>query len=94
MKFAVIKIYAQLIVSGAILLAALVLLVLQWGNRAALSLYGTNKQANTLLLMLACAVGGVVAWWLLKVLWRAAIGLYKLRQQAAQPAHDEPPLGT
>jgi hypothetical protein len=79
MKLAALKLYVQVIFSGLVLLAGLVLLVLQWGNQAAFSLYGSNRQVNTLLLMLCSAVGGVVAWRLMKVLWRGAIGIHKLR---------------
>ncbi len=86
-----IKHYVQAIVSGAILLAALVLLVLQWGNKAELTAYGPKKDINTLLLMLACAVGGVVAWWLFKVLWRSTLAIHKLRQSSVPPQSEEPP---
>lgn len=79
MKLAAVKLYVAVVLSGLILLAALVLLVLQWGNRAAFSLYGTNTNPPTWLLVLASAVGGVVAWALIKVLWRGIVGLHRLR---------------
>jgi hypothetical protein len=80
MKLAAVKLYVVVVLSGLILLAGLVLLILQWGNRAAFSLYGRNTQPRTWLLVLASAVAGAVAWWLIKVLWRGAAGLRRLRR--------------
>ena len=77
-KLLALKFYVRVIFSGLVLLAGVVLLVLQWGNHAAFSFYGTNKQVNTLLLILCSAVGGLVAWWLIKMLWRGAVGLHRV----------------
>ena len=86
MKLAALKLYVMIVFSGVILLAALVLLVLQWGNRAAFSLYGTNTNPRTWLLVLASAAGGVVAWWMIKVLWRGIAGLHRLRGSSGPDA--------
>lgn len=69
------------VVSGAVILAAGVLIVLQWGNPAEFSLYGKNysirfqedgktatEGVNTGLLMLCSAAGGVLVFWMTKVL--------------------------
>ena len=86
MKLAAIKLYLMVMVSGVILLAGLVLLIPQWGHRSAFSVYGANRQVNTLLLMLLSAVAGVVAWRLIKVLWHGMVGLHRLRCSGAHPS--------
>ncbi len=83
MKLAAVRFYVMIVVSGVILLAGLVLLVLQWGNDAKFSLYGKNTYPPTWFLILASAVAGIVAWSLIKVLWRGAVGLHRLRQTGA-----------
>lgn len=65
-----IKGWAQVVVSGVVLLLAAVLVGLQWGNRAEFSLYGQNRHVNTLVLMGLCLGGGVVLWWMLRLLGR------------------------
>ena len=82
MKLAAVKLYAMVISSGLVLLAALLLLLLQWGNAATLTLYGPSKNVNTLLLMLLSAVGGVAIWSFLKLFWRGAVGLRRLPRDA------------
>ncbi|MGA2265841.1 MAG: hypothetical protein ABSH10_05360 [Phycisphaerae bacterium] len=77
-KLLALKFYVRVIFSGLVLLAGVVLLILQWGNKAKFSLYGSNKEPNTLMLMLCSAVGGVVAWWLIKMLWRGIVGLHRV----------------
>jgi uncharacterized integral membrane protein len=87
MKLAAVRFYLMIAVSGLILLAAVVLVVLQWGNQVKeLSLYGKNVPCPTWLLMLASAVGGLVAWAMIKVLWRGIAGLRRLRRSAQAPA--------
>lgn len=79
----VFKGYFLMISSGLVLIAALVLLILQWGNSATITLYGPAKSVNTLLLMVLSAVGGVVAVFLGKALLRGVIALRKGRQEQA-----------
>lgn len=80
MKMAALRLYVRVVVSGILLLAAVVLLILQWGNYTDVTLYGPSRPVNTLLLMLCSAVGGVVAWALLKTLWHGVRGLRRLRR--------------
>lgn len=88
MKLAAVRFYVMIAVSGVILLAGLVLLVLQWGNDAKFSLYGKNTYPPTWLLMLASAVAGLVAWSLIRVLWRGVVGLRRLHRSGAPAGTD------
>jgi hypothetical protein len=73
------RFYLMIAVSGLILLAGVVLVVLQWDKNVLFSLYGKSMNPPTWLLMLTSAAGGVVAWALIKVLWRGIVGLHRLR---------------
>ena len=79
MKLAAVRFYLMIVVSGLVLLAGAVLVVLQWGNKAVFSLYGKNMTSPTWVLTLASAAGGLVVWAMVKVLWRGIIGLDRLR---------------
>jgi hypothetical protein len=83
------------VVSGAVILAAGLLIVLQWGNPAEFSLYGKNysirvqedgktatEGVNTGLLMLCSAAGGVLLLWMTKVLLRGIGALRKAGKEA------------
>jgi hypothetical protein len=85
MKYEMIKGYLQVILSGLVLLAGVVLAVLQWGNASAFSLYGQNRNVNTALLMVCSAAGGIVAVWMCKLLYRGAVALYKSRDLEDRP---------
>ena len=100
MNIRTVKGYVLTIVSGFLLLAGALLVILQAQNRAEFSLYGKNISiryqqggepiggVNTALLMLSSAVGGIVAFLLG---WMLVRGLRLLRQawkqaEAAQQA--------
>ena len=68
MKYNRLKGYTLVIVSSVILLAVLVFLILQWGSTAKFSLFGPEKQANTGLLILTSAVGGIVILYVCKMM--------------------------
>lgn len=88
MRLATLRFYVMIVVSGVILLAGLVLVVLQWGNDAKFSLYGKHTYPPTWFLILASAVAGIVAWSLIKVLWRGAVGLHRLRRSGVAAGAD------
>ena len=81
MKFSTFKGYVLVIVSGLVVLAALLLVVLQWGNTSVFSLYGKNVEANTGLLVILSAVGGVVVMFMTKALFHGALILRKARRK-------------
>jgi hypothetical protein len=62
MNLRIVKGYLVAVSSGIVLLAALVLLLIQWGNAADFSLYGMNAKPNTGLLMLLSGIGGVMVY--------------------------------
>jgi len=90
MKLTLLKGYVQVIVSGVVILAAVLLVALQWGNVSSFSLYGQNRQVNTFYLMLFSAIGGVVLYFLVKVLFH---GVFTLRKgfRAAPAGAEAPP---
>jgi len=71
--------YVQAVVSGLVILAAALLVVLQWGNVSAFSLYGKNTQLNTGVLMLCSLAGGVVLYWLVRAFLRGALAIRRGR---------------
>ncbi len=74
--------YVMVVFSGLVVLAAVLLIVLQWGNTSAFSAYGKNYGdnapggINTALLMLGSAAGGIV---LAVMLWMLYRGIRELR---------------
>ena len=81
--------YVQVVLSGLVIFAATVLVILQWGNHAKFSLYGKNvPQANTAILMLTSAAGGLALWFLAKMMIRGVGTLRRgRRQQDARQTH-------
>lgn len=89
MNTTLVKGYVLTIVSGLLIAAAAVLVVLQWGNAANFSLYGKNiANANTALLMLASAAGGITMVWLAKMLLAGIRALRKGRSAQRQQQLD------
>lgn len=91
-----VKGYVLVILSGLVILAAALLVILQWGNPAEFSLYGKNysisKQedggatggVNTALLMLCSAAGGLLLFWTAKVMIRGIGALRRGRKEAGR----------
>lgn len=73
--------YVYTIFSGLGLLAALIFVALQWGGVSEVSAFGPEVRPRTIWLVLASAVGGVVAFWLIRLLARGAGILWKVRRQ-------------
>jgi len=69
--------YILAIVSGLVLLAGVLLLVLQWGNGCDFSLYGKNIRVNTGVVILCAAIAG----WLTPKVFRVMLkGIAKVRK--------------
>jgi len=77
MNLDLIKGYVLVIFSGLALLAAGLLIILQWGNHTALTMYGPVVKTNTAVLMIASALGGVAIIYLAKTMIR---GLHDMRK--------------
>ena len=73
--------YVYTIFSGLGLLAALIFVALQWGGVSEVSAFGPEVKPRTIWLVLASAVGGVVAFWLIRLLARGVGILWKARRQ-------------
>ncbi|MHC4983068.1 MAG: hypothetical protein ACYTF6_07870 [Planctomycetota bacterium] len=95
MKSRKILTYSVIVICGLVLAAGVVLLALQWAQRAGFNLYGypytihvhpdgkTAGGINTALLMLLSALGGIVAVFLVRfIFW--AIRLLRRRAKAPQ----------
>ncbi|MDY6913358.1 MAG: hypothetical protein SVT52_02725 [Planctomycetota bacterium] len=81
MNYQNVKGTAYVVLSGIVLLAIVLLVILQWGNNSDFSLYGKNVQANTAVLMVLSAVGGFVLWWTAK--WMiTGVGIMRLARRA------------
>ncbi len=75
--------YLQVILTGAVLLAAAMLVILQWGNTTGVTMYGPLVTVNTAILMLCSAAAGVVLLWLAKIFFRGAGAVRRARKAAA-----------
>ncbi len=84
MNVNLLKGYVLVVLSGLILLAAALLVILQWGNQAKLSLYGKNVEVNTFALVLCSAAGGIVIVFLCWVFVRGLRSLLKGRRKEKQ----------
>jgi len=84
--------YISAVACGIILLAAAVLVVLQWGNRSSFSLFGKNYGenpsggVNTGLLMILCVAAGPLLLILVKTMVRSALAIRRDRKQEHKPA--------
>ena len=81
MGFQNVKSYVLTILSGIVLLAGVLLVILQWGNVSDFSLYGKNVRVNTALLMVASVAGGAVLWWMIKWLIAGVSAIRKARKR-------------
>lgn len=94
MNLNIFKGYVLIVLSGLVILAAVVLVALQWGNRGNFSLYGKNiPDASTAVVVLASAAGGVVLLSLAKVMARGISALRKGRREQRQRRTDQKPAG-
>jgi uncharacterized membrane-anchored protein len=83
MSYRIVQGYVLVVLTGVVLLAATVLIVLQWGNAAQFSLYGKNiSGANTALLMLFSAAGGIALWWCARWMFKGIRTIRRGRRDA------------
>ncbi len=85
MRFKTLQGYVLVVVLGLLLIAATILVLLQWGNTSTFSLYGKNTQPNTAVIILASVVGGVVLIPLLKLFFH---GIRDIRRGRMQESAD------
>ncbi len=82
--------YVYTIFSGLGLLIALIFVALQWGGQSQLSAFGPEVTTRTIWVVLASAVGGIVAFWLIRLLARGVRILWKIRhRQKPTEIHDD-----
>ena len=80
MTVKVIASYVAAVVAGLIIIAAGILLGLQWGNDCVFSLFGKNTVMNTALALLLAVVFGVLLPFLLRLLWGSFKTIHGYRQ--------------
>ena len=73
--------YVYTIFNGLGLLAALIFVALQWGGVSEVSAFGPEVKPQTIWLVLGSAIGGVVAFWLIRLLARGVRILWKVRRR-------------
>ncbi len=99
MKDNLIKAYFFAIFGGLVILAAVLLVIMQWGNHVEFNLYGTmltvDKKGGKIvggvdmaLLMLLSAAGGVVLFWLTRRMIRGIITIGRARRAAAKASEN------
>ncbi|NBB95424.1 MAG: hypothetical protein GVY16_06745 [Planctomycetes bacterium] len=80
MHFKTLRGYVLSVIIGLILAAAVVLVILQWGNTAEFSLYGKNQAYNTALVVLGSLIFGAVLIPLFRVFFRGIRDIRRGRQ--------------
>ena len=85
MKISSVKAYSMVVFSGLVILAAIILVALQWGNHTNVTMYGPSVEVNTALLMVCSGVGGVV-FLLVAILMYRGIRLLRRSRAAAKLA--------
>jgi len=71
--------YVYTIFSGVLLGIAVIFTALQWGNYSDITAFGPLVRVPTIWLVLASAVGGLLAYWLIRLLANGAAILLKVR---------------
>jgi len=83
--------YVLVILSGLALLAAVVFLIVQWGAWSTLPAFGPDTRVRTVYVMLASAAGGVVLWWVCRLMVRGLIIVrHARRERRSRAAADAP----
>ena len=85
MKIGSVKAYSMVVFSGLMILATVILVALQWGNKTNVTMYGPSVEVNTALLMVCSGLGGVV-FLLVTLLMIRGIRLLRRIRAAAKPA--------
>lgn len=73
--------YVYTIFSGVLLAIAVLFIALQWGNRSDVTAFGPTVQPRTIWLVLFSAIGGMLAFWLIRVFLRGVNILHKARSE-------------
>lgn len=81
MTWTTFKRYFLTISSGVILLAAVILLILQWAVKSTFSIYGKQVEVNTGLLIIGSMVAGIAFVPLARTLLKGVWSIRKIRQQ-------------
>ena len=76
-----IKGYLLVIVSGVVLFAAVVFTSLQWGVWSTISAFGPEQSVRTIYLVSASAAGGVLVYWMCRMMFRGVGILWKIRRR-------------
>ncbi len=80
MKIKLVAAYTGAAVLGLILAAALLLVMLQWGNNCDFSLYGKSMVLNTAAMLLVTMLIGVLVPMLIKLEWRWMSTIHRYRK--------------
>ena len=73
MKAKLVGAYIGAVVCGLVVLAAALLVILQWANTTKFLLFGKDTFPNTALLIIGCVAFGALLPWLLKLLLNCAM---------------------
>ena len=83
--------YVYTIFSGLLLGIAVIFTALQWGNYSDVTAFGPSIKVLTIWLVLASAVGGVLSYWLIRLLAHGAAILWKVRAARRAGGQQNPP---
>ncbi len=83
--------YVYTIFSGLLLGIAAIFTALQWGNYGDITAFGPSVKVRVIWLVLASAVGGVLSYWLIRLLAHGAAILWKVRAARRAGGQRNPP---
>jgi uncharacterized membrane protein YdjX (TVP38/TMEM64 family) len=83
--------YVYTVFSGLLLAVAVIFTALQWGNSSNVTAFGPLVPVPTIWLVLGSAAGGLLAYWLIRLLARGAAILRKVRAARRADGHQGPP---
>ncbi len=83
--------YVYTIFSGVLLGIAVIFTALQWGNDSTITAFGPEVHVRTVWLVLASAVGGLLAYWLIRLLSNGVAILLKVRAARRANERQNPP---
>ncbi len=83
--------YVYTIFSGVLLGIAVIFTALQWGNYSTITAFGPAVHVRTVWLVLASAAGGLLAYWLIRLLAKGAGILFKVRAARRADERQNPP---
>ncbi len=77
----ILKAYFYVVIGGLAVVAGVAFTALQWGTHSRFSAFGPEMRMRTAYFVVLCAVGGMVVYWMVRLLVRGAAILIEERRR-------------